>query len=398
MTPTLTLGSGFRRTFDFDSKSRDDVWQFDLHWNYEYIYSWQLGAEVNHQYYAERPAEYADWGRARHAFVYPSVFDDRSLVVPVLAANGNVAYNSTAMLQHFIAYAHGASLNRTLPRTGGNYIPPLARSVTPGLRHSGQLTGQGRRLSTSAALKGDDETLAQRSAVANTGNVSLPLPTAAQLHWHRGGKYGISALVHFNMATFFKDGDPGCSPENWPGTNGSSNPASFNPSDLSTDDWASAMKPLGIAEAVLVAKHGCGFATWPTEVQLPNGTRYPYRSSVDVLGKFVASMTSAGIGHGIYYSFSNNFFLNKLNCIGGCVPACKHFSSSMKNCDLLPGQVNITNREWEVIAQAQVTELWKNYGNLTEIWFVSATATVQIRSCCCAVIDDLWQLVLVCIP
>jgi hypothetical protein len=70
----------------------------------------------------------------------------------------------------------------------------------------------------------------------------------------------------------------------------------------------------------------------------------------------------------------------------------------MKNCDLLPGQVNITNREWEVIAQAQVTELWTSYGNLTEIWFVSATATVQIRSCCCAVIDDLWQLVLVCIP
>jgi hypothetical protein len=214
--------------------------------------------------------------------------------------------------------------------------------VTPGLRHSGQLTGQGRRLSTSAALKGDDETLAQRSAVANTGNVSLPLPTAAQLHWHRGGKYGISALVHFNMATFFKDGDPGCSPENWPGTNGSSNPASFNPSDLCTDDWASALQPLGIAEAVLGCEPSTAAdsrPTWPTEVRLPNGTRYPYRSSVDVLGKFVASMTSAGIGHGFYYSFSNNFFLNKLNCIGGCVPACKHFSSSMKNCDLLPGPV-----------------------------------------------------------
>jgi hypothetical protein len=39
---------------------------------------------------------------------------------------------------------------------------------------------------------------------------SLPLPTAAQLSWHRGGTFGISALVHFNMATYFKDGDPGC--------------------------------------------------------------------------------------------------------------------------------------------------------------------------------------------
>lgn len=43
----------------------------------------------------------------------------------------------------------------------------------------------------------------------------------------------------------------------------------------------------------------------------------------------------------------------------------------MKTCDLLPGQVNVTNREWELIAQAQVTELWTKYSNLTEIWFVS---------------------------
>ena len=195
----------------------------------------------------------------------------------------------------------------------------------------------------------------------------LPLPTAAQLRWHKGGKYdGISALVHYNMASFFKDGDPGCTPQIWIGANGSSNPASFAPSDLDTDDWASAMKPLGIAEAVLVAKYGCGFAIWPTEVKLPDGRRYPYRSSVDVLGQFAASMQKVGIGHGFYYSFSNNFFLNKLGCIGGCMPACKHYSG-MKSCDLLPGQIAVTNREWEVIAQAQVAELWTKYNNLTEI-------------------------------
>ena len=25
----------------------------------------------------------------------------------------------------------------------------------------------------------------------------------------------ISALIHFGMATFFHDGDPGCTPQNW---------------------------------------------------------------------------------------------------------------------------------------------------------------------------------------
>ena len=37
-------------------------------------------------------------------------------------------------------------------------------------------------------------------------------PTAPQL-WYEEGE--IMALIHFNMATFVRDGDPGCTPENW---------------------------------------------------------------------------------------------------------------------------------------------------------------------------------------
>ena len=40
VSPTIALGSGFRRTFDIGSKTRGDLWSFDLHWNYEYVYSW----------------------------------------------------------------------------------------------------------------------------------------------------------------------------------------------------------------------------------------------------------------------------------------------------------------------------------------------------------------------
>ena len=35
--------------------------------------------------------------------------------------------------------------------------------------------------------------------------VELPLPTPEQLAWQKGE---IMALVHFNMATFFRNGDP----------------------------------------------------------------------------------------------------------------------------------------------------------------------------------------------
>jgi len=121
-------------------------------------------------------------------------------------------------------------------------------------------------------------------------SAALPLPTAAQLNWAKGGEFGISALVHYNMATYAEP-PPGlpltCFQETWADL---SSPKAFAPSDLDCDDWASAMQLLGIKEAVLTAKHGCGFTLWPTNVSLPDGTRYPYHSSVDVLSLFVKSM------------------------------------------------------------------------------------------------------------
>ena len=89
----------------------------------------------------------------------------------------------------------------------------------------------------------------------------LTLPTPSQLSWARGGKFGISALVHFNMATFAKNRISASSPahtcmENTWGD--LSDPATFAPSAYDPADWASAMQLLGIEEAVLTAKHGCG--------------------------------------------------------------------------------------------------------------------------------------------
>ena len=54
----------------------------------------------------------------------------------------------------------------------------------------------------------------------------LPLPTSSQLSWQSNG---IMALIHFNMATFFKNGDPGCDGSNW---DKSQHPSSFAPSSL----------------------------------------------------------------------------------------------------------------------------------------------------------------------
>lgn len=240
-----------------------------------------------------------------------------------------------------------------------------------------------------------------------TSTAAVPLPTPAQLAYQQGE---ITALTHFNMATFvqvrhspprmcvssrysnrsraaclllpslspscsrprhgyalitplplFQNGDPACNPSNWNAGINCSNPATFNPTKLDTDQWVSIYKALGATSAVLTAKHGCGFLLWPSKVKLPNGETYPYAVGSpnaaykgDVVGQFSKSCQDAGIGHGFYYSLPRNFYLNVNNFQVGANP--------------LPGQGVVTQQQFEDIAFAQVTELWTNYGQLFEIW------------------------------
>jgi alpha-L-fucosidase len=109
-----------------------------------------------------------------------------------------------------------------------------------------------------------------------------------------------------------------------------------------------------VREAVLVAKHGCGFVTWPSRATMPDGSTYNYSvaSSAwrggkgDVLSDFKASCLAKGIGVGYYYSLGSNGYTKGLN---------------------------LTAAQLEVIEMQQMTELWSgeygNNGNLTEIWF-----------------------------
>lgn len=193
--------------------------------------------------------------------------------------------------------------------------------------------------------------------------VSYPLPTLSQLEWHRGE---IMALVHFNMASFLHDGDPGCTSINWHGCQtgdfscNSSNPDTFAPSALNISQWVDSMVAIGAHHAVLTAKHGCGFYLWDTKVKLPDGTIYPYHVNIakygNILSEFQQATNARGIGHGFYYSLTNNFFLNVGN----------HNVNPPNT--LLPGQVNVTQQQFEDIAFNSVQELWTQFGNLTEIW------------------------------
>jgi hypothetical protein len=177
---------------------------------------------------------------------------------------------------------------------------------------------------TALAAAGAPPAFTERALPAGA---TMPVPTAAQLKYQ--GE--ISALIHFGMATFFHDGDPGCDAKNWHGcdTNGglttcnSSDVSSFAPTNLNVSAWIDSFQALGATSAVLTAKHGCGFLAWKTNTTLPDGKPYRYHvpDHLPVLEQFVAATTAAGIGHGFYYSLTNNYYLK---CACAAVPPQLH--------------------------------------------------------------------------
>jgi alpha-L-fucosidase len=192
----------------------------------------------------------------------------------------------------------------------------------------------------------------------------VPIPSAPQLRYQ---STDFVALIHFNMATFARDGDPGCASDNWndhaPYAVGpTSDPTTFQPRLLNTTQWFDSITGLGAKIAILTAKHGCGFCLWPTRSKMPDGTPYGYHASDDVLGQFVQSANAAGVGYGFYYSILKNFKLCRVWNENSCLET------------ILPGQVNLTHEEFRSVVEQQVTELWTGYGELAEIWVDSNLA------------------------
>ena len=108
----------------------------------------------------------------------------------------------------------------------------------------------------------------------------------------------------------------------------------------------------------MTAKHGCGFLLWNTSTTLPNGTAYPYavmrsdRPSFqrDVIAEFSKLTAEAGLGQGYYFSTGNNYFLNRVDFkrIG----------------DPLPGQVDVSDEEYNNLVYTQSIELWSRFGSV----------------------------------
>lgn len=90
VSATVALANGFVRDID--------GFTFTFDWDYDLIYSWQIGAELNHPSFALDPDRFAPWDRADIVVFYPQPF-------------GTAPHWS----KHFVAYVRGAALIRELP-------------------------------------------------------------------------------------------------------------------------------------------------------------------------------------------------------------------------------------------------------------------------------------------
>ena len=152
------------------------------------------------------------------------------------------------------------------------------------------------------------------------------VPEKRQLAWHNVEVYG---LIHFTPTTF----------ENKEWGYGDADPKIFNPTNFNAEQIVKAAKAGGLRGIVLVAKHHDGFALWPTKTTDYNISKSPFRNGKgDLVKEMELAARKYGLKFGVYCSpwDRNN---NKYG-----------------------------TAEYLGIYQAQLKELYSNYGELFMSW------------------------------
>ena len=202
-----------------------------------------------------------------------------------------------------------------------------------------------------------DDHGARRYRISPVDRSKIALPTPEQLAFQ---DREIGMIIHFNIATYLDDSYDGCN------NFGHLVPdiGLFNAKSLSMDNWMESITAAGGKHATLVAKHNCGFTTWPTKVRFPvlggeeSGYDYTIQNSPmagrDIARMFTESAERHQMGHGFYYSLNFNNYLNVYDF---------HVNASSVGA----GQLSVAQETYDEVVFAQLEELWSGYGDLVEV-------------------------------
>lgn len=164
------------------------------------------------------------------------------------------------------------------------------------------------------------------------------LPTPQQVAWSNAE---IGVIIHLDINLY--------APDTYRSEDKNTLPSlsAFYPAKLNTDQWIKAAKSAGAKYAIFVAKHGTGFANWPSKANDYNVGHTPWRHGKDdIVADFIKSCKKYGIKPGIYYSVNSSTLYQAGNHMPG--PALKAYNK---------------------IVLEQEKELWTHYGKWFEIWF-----------------------------
>ncbi len=174
-------------------------------------------------------------------------------------------------------------------------------------------------------------------------DVTIPLPTKAQLRWQN---YEQIMFLHFSANTWQTHRGLG---NEWDDL---STPLDrINPTKLNTDQWCEVAKSWGAKMIIFVAKHVGGFCSWQT-----NTTEYGIRNTPwkngkgDILKELSGSCKKYGLDLGIYV-----------------YPGDPHWGAGV-------GSGGVTKdsskqEEYNKIYCQQMTEVLSRYGEIKEVWF-----------------------------
>jgi len=167
-------------------------------------------------------------------------------------------------------------------------------------------------------------------------------PTAQQIAWQ---DLELGMFVHFAPNTW----------QNRESDDLSTSPASINPKELNTDQWADTAISLGARYVVFVAKHAGGFCMWQTKTTDYGIAQTPWKNGKgDVVAEIAASCRRHGLKFGVYAS-----------------PLDKHFGTGIGGKCKTPE----LQARYNAMYRKQLTELFTRYGDLVEIWFDGSTVT-----------------------